>query len=187
VFEDPEGRLPPGSLDVPELLWRRHKGVVGWYPKGGVLTPRLLGAGGVVQPTMRLPADRPLPFGIGPKEIDILASAGEPGISRTELLQFRELHPQQYGLTVELHSRLTRPLSSLVLLLLGIPFVAGPVKKSIAQGLGVALFCCVAYFFTDVLFRELGTRGALNPVVASWTPAILFTALAAALYDAIVT
>lgn len=186
-FTDPEGRLPVGTFEASALVWRSHKGVVGWYPQNGVITPTGLSSDGRVVPPVRLPADRPVHFRFTPEEIDVLAAGREPGMTRETLLRLRQLHPQQHDLTITIHQRFTRPLSSLVLLLLGIPFVAGPVKRSIAQGLGVALFCCVAYFFTDFLFRELGTRGDLNPVVAAWLPTILFTSLAAALFDSIVT
>lgn len=186
-FRDPEGKLPVGTLEIGQLMWRKHQSRTGWYPKNGVITPTELSADGHVVPPIRLPPDKPLSFRFAPEEIEILAAGNEPGMTRETLLKLRELHPEQHDLTVNLHARLTRPLSSLVLLLLGIPFVAGPVKRSVAQGLGVALFCCVGYFFADFLFRELGTRGDLNPVVAAWLPTILFTSLAAALFDGIVT
>lgn len=190
LFRDPTGVLPDGTLEATALSYRRRSdtGEVGWFPTDGVLVPRAPAAGGGRVPApVRLAPDRPLPVRFTPNDIDVLAAGGEPGVSRTQLLALREKYPRQHGLTVDIHTRFTRPLSSLVLLLLGIPFVARAEKRTNAAGLGIALGVCVAYFGVDFLCRELGQRGDVNPVLAVWLPPVLFTAVAASLSDRVAT
>lgn len=188
-FVDPDGRLPEGSFRAAALSWRKdpRNNVVGWYPTDGVLVPSGLAPDGSVLPPVRLQPDHRVSFDLSPAELDVYAAGIEPGISRAQLKVYIEKHPQQHELVVNLLSRVTRPFSSLVLLLCGIPLVAGPVRKSIAAGLGAALAASVAYFLVEFLFREVASRGAINPYVAMWVPVVLFLALAAALFDAVVT
>lgn len=188
-FLDPDGRLPEGSLRAAALSWRVNprNNVVGWYPTDGVLVPSGLAADGAVQKTVRLQPDHRISIELSPAELDVYAAGIEPGISRAQLKVYIEKHPQQHELVVNLLSRVTRPFSSLGLLLCGIPLVAGPVRKSIAAGLGAALAASVGYFLVEFLFREIASRGAVSPYVAMWVPVVLFLALAAALFDAVVT
>lgn len=184
-YVDPKGALPAGSLEVESLFYRRHPGTgaVGWFPQGGVLVPSAPGPDGRVLGAIRLPPDRPIAFGFTPEDIDVLAASGEEGIDRDKLAELHRRFPREHRWTVDLHTRTTRPLSSFVLLLMGIPFVASPEKRSIAWGLGLALGICVCFFAADFFFRELGIRGELNPAVAVWAPLVLFTAAALALMD----
>lgn len=190
-FTDPRGKLPSGSLAVKELYYRRHPrtGVVGWYPVDGVLTPAPSGGGSRVGDPIRLPLDEPVPLGYTPDLVDVLADSAEEGIERAKLVQLQRQFPLQHKWTVDLHTRTTRPVASLVLFLLGIPFVASPEKRSIAWGLGLALVLCVGYFFADALFTAAGVRalGGIHAEVWVWTPPVLFTAVALALMDRVVT
>ena len=184
-FVDPSGKLPVGILEVEDLRWRinTQTGVVGWYPRGGTLTPTSLGEGGRVLGTVALPPDVPLYFNITPQEIGFKVSSSAEGIPTADLLELRRQEPRNPRWAVDLHTRVTRPVSSFVLLLLGIPFVASPEKRSIAWGLGLALGLCIAHFFVDFGCREIAMRGEINPVVALWTPPVLFTCIALAIMD----
>lgn len=181
-FVDPSGRLPTGRLRAASLVYRRHPGtgVVGWYPIDGTLEPTRRAADGSSPETLRLPSDEPLPVAFDRDEVAVVASEGEVGLDRSQLSRLLELYPEKHGLAMRLHQMTTRPLSSLILLLLGIPFVARPGAQSLASGLGVALGVCAAYFGVDFFFQELGTRGDLQPLVAAWLAPILFGSLALA-------
>lgn len=188
-YVDPEGRLPPGALEVAELCYRRNPATrkVGWYPVDGTLLPSELGPDGRVLPAVHLPPDVPIAFSFKPDELDVLASSGEEGMRRAELEELQRQYPRQHKWAMDLQARTVRPVTSFVLLLLGIPFVASPEKRSITWGLGLALGVCLVYFFADFLFRELGSRGTLDPVAAVWIPPILFTSAALSLMDRAVT
>ena len=188
-YIDPAGRLPPGALDVAELVYRRNPKTkkVGWYPVGGKLLPAELGPEGQVLPAIRLAPDVPIAFGFTTEEIDVFASTGEEGIDRAKLVELQRRYPRQHKWAMDLQARTARPIASFVLFLIGIPFVASPEKRSITWGLGLALGVCMAYFGADFLFRELGARGALNAVAAVWIPPVLFTSAALSLMDRVVT
>lgn len=188
-YEDPSGRTPSGTLRVRALHYRKHPhtGEVGWYPSDGVVSPSAPGPDGRALPDVRLREDVPLAIGLTPARIDAEASSGDEGLDRAHLEELIRLRPHEAQWAVRLHTRTTRPVASLVLFLLGIPFVVSPEKRSIPWGLGVALALCIAFFATDFLFQELALRAALNPAVLVWTPPVLFAAAALALMDRVVT
>ena len=187
AFHDPSGALPDGKLDAPLLEYRVNvlTGRVGWYPReGGVLTPGSRDAGGVQPDAVLLAPDEPIPFTVTPDEIDLIAEIGQPGLTRGELTRLTKRYPQKPDLQMQLHTRTTRPLSSIVLLLLGLPFVMRPGQKTIAAGLGIALVTCVVYSSVDFLCMQLGNRGdAIAPIQAAWFAPSLFGAIGLARLD----
>ncbi len=78
---------------------------------------------------------------------------------------------------------LTFPLANLVLLLVGIPLLMRHERARGVDGLARALLLCVFYFGADFIFRNLGIGGSLDPLLASWTPVLLFGSLGVVLYD----
>ena len=97
------------------------------------------------------------------------------------------LNPQDLRMKILLHYRITFPLSNLLLLLLGIPFVLRHENKSTFLGLTIALFLCGAYFVLDVIMRDLGTKNQLNPVLAAWFATIFCGAAGIYFFDNIRT
>ncbi len=182
AYHDPSGRLPDGRFDAAALVFRRNKetGQIGWFPaEGGTLTPDAPDGGGALPAAIRLQPDRPVAFRTLPAEIDLSAASAEPGLSWGDLSQLIALHPQKYDLQMQMFTRTTRPVSSLVLLLLGLPFVMRAGQKSIAEGLGIALGTCAAYMAVDFFFQQLGNRGALFvPMISAWFAPAFFGALA---------
>ena len=139
----------------------------------------------MIEDPIRLAPDEPLPFAVLPSEIDQLADVGEPGaLTRRELVRLNGRYPQKFDLQMHLHTRTTRPLSSLVLLLLGLPFVMRPGQKTIAAGLGIALCTCAVYSGVDFLCQQIGNRGDLAaPIQAAWFAPSLFGAIGLARLD----
>lgn len=189
AFHDPSGLLPDGKLDAPSLEFRVNTvtGRIGWFPReGGAVTPASKDGGGVVEDPVRLAPDEPIPFTVTPAEIDMITEAGEPGLTRGELWRLINRYPQRFDLQMQLHARTTRPISSLVLLLLGLPFVMRPGQKTIAAGLGIALCTCAVYSGVDFLCQQIGNRGDLvTPMQAAWFAPSLFGAIALARLDRI--
>ena len=185
AWQDPLGRLPTGSLTADELQYRRHPGtgVVAWYPVNGVLRPQEKDADGRVLPPIRLSPEEPIHFRRTPNEVDLAIARGRPGLTRAEIEALRKRDPEAHGLWMQLLARTTRPVSSVVLLLLGIPFVTRPGQRTIAAGLAVALGASVAYFGVDFFFQQLGNRNTLPPPVAAWFAPIFFGALAISRLD----
>ncbi|MBI4575062.1 MAG: LptF/LptG family permease [Planctomycetes bacterium] len=90
-------------------------------------------------------------------------------------------------LRVQMHQRLAYPLSNLVLLLLGLPFVFGRAGGSAFIGLALAVAIGFAYFFMDFFCGSLGAAGLLAPVTAAWLPTAFFSSLGLAVFDGVRT
>ncbi len=95
--------------------------------------------------------------------------------------QLREQYlriPAFRHIAVELWRRTAYPCASLVLLLIGIPFVlrGDPGDKSAAAlGLLVCIAFCALFFLATALFEDMGSRpGGIPPVLAAWLANLLF-------------
>lgn len=76
--------------------------------------------------------------------------------------------------TLKVHSRFSFPLSPLVLLLVGLPFVMDPHSKSFVKGLIFCFLLAMGYYVTHFACVDFGNRGAIPPVLAAWFPVISF-------------
>jgi lipopolysaccharide export system permease protein len=184
-YHDPSGRLPDGRLDAAALVFARNKRTktIGWYPVDGTLTPNVAGAGGALPSVKRLEPDEAVAFRMTPAEVSLKTALAEPGLTHDELATLNAMYKDRYDLRMLMLTRQTRPAASLVLLLLGLPFVLKPGQRTIAAGLGVALCTCSAYMAVDFLCQQLGNRGAIEPLVAAWFAPALFGSLAIARLD----
>ena len=79
---------------------------------------------------------------------------------------------------VDLHQKLAFPSVVLVLALVGIPFGFRMGRQGTLSGIGIALGLAMVFWTLFVFFRALGYADALPPVLAAWTPHVLFLALA---------
>ncbi|MEZ0229355.1 MAG: LptF/LptG family permease [Planctomycetota bacterium] len=76
---------------------------------------------------------------------------------------------------VELGRRTAYPCASLVLLLLGLPFVLRGDKSAAAVGLLVCIGICLLFFLVTALFEDMGARpGGIHPLLAAWLANIVF-------------
>lgn len=82
---------------------------------------------------------------------------------------------------------LTFPLANLVLLLVGLPLVMRHERARGVEGVAKGLLLCLFFFATDFVCRSLGVQGALDPLLASWLPVLLFGSLGVVLFDALRT
>lgn len=88
---------------------------------------------------------------------------------------------------VLLHYHLTFPLSNLLLLMLGLPFVLRPGSRSLMLGMVIAIVICGAYFAFDAMMRNMGEKSVIHPVLAAWFGIIFFGSLGVVLSDSIKT
>lgn len=108
-----------------------------------------------------------------------------------EYLSFRELRnqykrrPHLKHLEVKLHRRFAFPLSNFILLMLGLPFVLRKESRSILLGISIAMALGTVYLIATEVCTNLGTKGALNPMLAAWLPVLFFGALGITLFDGI--
>jgi lipopolysaccharide export system permease protein len=108
-----------------------------------------------------------------------------------EYLSFRELRdqykrrPHLKHLEVKLHRRFAFPLANFILLMLGLPFILRSENQSVVLGISIALALGATYLIVTETCANLGTRGALNPMLAAWLPVLFFGALGLTLFDGV--
>jgi LPS export ABC transporter permease LptF/LPS export ABC transporter permease LptG len=104
-------------------------------------------------------------------------------------MRFREL--QRYArrlkksgyptasLETALQSKLAQPLLIPVMALLALPFAFRIGKRGALAGIGVGLVLGMIFLVANALFGKLGDVGALPPLLAAWSPHVLFSTAAA--------
>lgn len=79
-------------------------------------------------------------------------------------------------LQVELHKKISFPLSCLVMAFLGVPFSFSTGKKGAFFGIGVSIAIAMSYWGVSGVFETMGAYGYLVPILAAWAPNIIFGA-----------
>ena len=92
---------------------------------------------------------------------------------RDEIREMRR-YPHVPAIVIRVHARFSFPLSPIVLLLVGLPFVMDPHSKSFVKGLIFCFLLAVGYYVTHFACVDLGNRGWMPPVVAAWVPIATF-------------
>jgi len=63
-----------------------------------------------------------------------------------------------------------------VLLLVGLPFIMDPHSKSFIKGLILSFLFALGFYLVHFVCTDLGNRGGLSPILASWFPIVTFGA-----------
>jgi len=79
---------------------------------------------------------------------------------------------------VALNYKLSFPLASLIMTLLGIPFAFSMGKKGALVGIGLSLAIAAVYWGAIGLFKSLGDVSYLNAFLAAWSPDLIFSLIA---------
>jgi len=154
----------------------------GWRLHNGRLEVRDPGSDQIqiVEPAMFLRTD------VRPQ--DLMNEKQQPfDLSYRDVLERSERYPQSARWRLLRHYHITYPLSVLLLVLLGVPFVLKRRHRGTMVGLGLAMLLCLAYMTVDVIVRDLGLSGFLPPVIAAWLPVILAGSLSVILFDTLET
>ena len=81
-------------------------------------------------------------------------------------------------LMVDLYRKLSFPLVSFIMAIIGIPFSFTTGKKGAFYGIGLCLAVGIFYWSTFELFDKLGGINRLSPFIAAWFPNLLFGGVA---------
>ncbi|HLU38832.1 MAG TPA: LptF/LptG family permease [Planctomycetota bacterium] len=108
-------------------------------------------------------------------------------LSYSEIELLRALRPGRHDLVLAYHAHFATPLSCVVLVLLTLSLAVSFERGSRVGRVIAAFFVCAAYLVFDLTCRNLGLRQFLDPVVAAWTPVIVFGALGVLSYTGIKT
>ena len=85
-------------------------------------------------------------------------------------------------LRVELQKKLSYPAISLVMALVALPFAFRLGRQGALYGIGLSVVLGMAFMAVFIFFSTLGTTGILAPVIAVWSPNVIFAMLALYLF-----
>ena len=80
-------------------------------------------------------------------------------------------------LRVQLNRKLAYPLITLIMALLAVPFAMTMGKRGSLAGVGIAIAMAVVYTLVAGVFEAMGDVNALPPMLAAWSPDLLFAML----------
>jgi len=99
----------------------------------------------------------------------------------TELLEMKRV-PDQGAAVLTKYIRITEPINSFVMLLLGVPFILSR-ERNIKSSAGLCLFAVMSFYASIHICRNI----SLAPSLSAWLPLLVFGPLAAASFDSIKT
>ena len=205
-FDDPQGaRLSMAAyqpmarrLEGALLTFRDEEGylselrfypLVAWVPESrhwrveedGTLFPLGEEAAGTVR--VRLPAGEVAPLGADVRllEVSVLQDLAL-GLSSKETAELKRASPDNPRIAYMHEEQLTRCLTPLVLLLLGVPFCLGLGRRSSIPGTVVGLGAAAVSYGASILMVRFATSGDLNPVMVAWMPTVVLGSIGLALW-----
>ncbi len=78
------------------------------------------------------------------------------------------------SLTVDLNRKVSFPLVSFIMAIIGIPFSFKTGKRGAFYGIGLCVAVGIFYWATFELFNKLGGINRLSPMIAAWFPNLIF-------------
>ena len=111
--------------------------------------------------------------GLTPRSIEKL----EESSSYLNLAQLNSLisaQPQNSSLKVQYYSKLTEPLTALILIFIGLPFAIVRKSQSLAKGIGICLVISLTFFIVKFLSEGMGNKGILPPFWSITLPLLIF-------------
>ncbi len=83
---------------------------------------------------------------------------------------------------VEIQKRYAIPFTCIVFALIGVPLGIQPRRSGRSYGFILSIFILLAYYISVTISEMLAMRGTVTPLIAGWTPNILFFGLAIYLF-----
>ncbi|MEZ6038315.1 MAG: LptF/LptG family permease [Planctomycetota bacterium] len=108
-------------------------------------------------------------------------------MSYDELAELIVLRPHRKDVRLAYHRHITYPLANLLLLLLALPMAVRFERGSRVDRILIAIALCGGFMLFDMICQSLGQRGQLHPIVAAWSPTIVFGSLGVVLFGSIRT
>jgi lipopolysaccharide export system permease protein len=91
------------------------------------------------------------------------------------------------SMAVLFHTRLTRPLLGMVLVVMGLSVILRDQNRNVIISSGMCLVLCGVFFAVCYACKMLGDNEYLNPALAAWLPVLCFGPHALVLFDAVHT
>ncbi|MBN1968550.1 MAG: LPS export ABC transporter permease LptG [Candidatus Delongbacteria bacterium] len=83
---------------------------------------------------------------------------------------------------VELHSKVAYSSVTLVMILIAVPLSAGRVRASASVNFGISILTAFTFYLIIIMFKNWGMAGDLDPLVAAWSPNLMFVLFSIYLY-----
>ena len=77
-------------------------------------------------------------------------------------------------LRVELQRKLSFPFVTLILTLIAVPFAVTMGRHGALSGVGIGIVLALSYWVVISIFAAIGSAGMVTPLLAAWTPNVLF-------------
>lgn len=90
-------------------------------------------------------------------------------------------------MAVLFHTRLTRPILGMVLVLMGMSVILRDQNRNVIISSGMCLVLCGVFFAACYACKMLGDNEYLNPALAAWLPVLIFGPHSLVLFDAVHT
>jgi lipopolysaccharide export system permease protein len=87
-------------------------------------------------------------------------------------------------MAVLFHTRLTRPVLGVILVLLGLSVILRDQNRNVFISAGLCLVLCGLFFGATFTCKHLGDNEYLSPALAAWLPVLTFGPLSLVLFDA---
>ncbi len=97
-----------------------------------------------------------------------------PFATMSALLEQARRFPHVPSYVMKVHARFTFPLSPLVLVLLGLPFVVGAQSGGFLKSIFFCFLVALAYYLVQFACMMLGHQDHMAPAAAAWLPTALF-------------
>ncbi len=78
------------------------------------------------------------------------------------------------ALRVDLQRKLSFPFVTLILTLIAVPFAVTTGRHGALYGVGIGIVLAFSYWLVASIFAAIGSAGLLTPLLAAWTPNVLF-------------
>ena len=104
-------------------------------------------------------------------------------MSYTDLADLIEARPNRSDVRLALHRHVTYPLANILLLLLSLPMAVRYERGSRVDRVLATMAMCGAYFLLDLVCQRLGQRDWIHPIVAAWSPTIVFGSLGVVMFS----
>jgi lipopolysaccharide export system permease protein len=124
------------------------------------------------------------------RPIDLESSDQEISyLSWKELRTQYQRQPYHRHLAVKLHHHFAFPMSHIVLLLLGVPFVLRTGTRSAFLSIAMSILICGLFFLTSSICMSVANHPSeiLSATLAAWLPVMLFGALGMTFFDRLPT
>jgi lipopolysaccharide export system permease protein len=90
-------------------------------------------------------------------------------------------------IAVLFHTRLTRPILGMVLVLMGLSVILRDQTRNVIISSGMCLVLCGVFFAACYACKMLGDNEYLSPALAAWMPVLGFGPFAVVMFDAVQT